>query len=453
MSTLSNLSNVSRVEIPEEERFSISNGIPSEESQGCCLINCIVKVWTWIKEAILDCIRLIFQSFGSCCSTTTIPLSIDESIRDQIAPAPSNLAAASEEVVSKKLSNLGNTCYLNATLQMIARVNAFNDMLTTPLPRPANDGLTHDQFQSAVTRWENKQALQAHLSSIIHEMRTPDGSDTVSSQRLKVLFHLLQVCGWRKHIWQQQDPHELLLCIKGIFNSESLPNTQLRTVSKYSYQIDGEERSHLSRQEEQLTELSLALPVDRELKVTTDCKDMESLISHYLKEEDLEDFRPLGDGTPAVDTKKSLHFLSPAPELIFIQEKRFGSNQGQPYRISTPVPQEPIFNTEMSIPFYRRGLDDETTLLEHETRTYRLVGAICHRGGKSAEGGHYTFVGAHRYQEKPLWVIYNDSRNPDSCRDPLGNRTPPTISNKLKTEAYYLAYELIEGAEEDQFSE
>jgi uncharacterized UBP type Zn finger protein len=411
-------------------------------SEQCCMFQWIGRIWNWIRDEVFAPIARCFQIAFTYCCNSTIPIAIDDQTRARILEAPTELAKAQANVVSKKLINLTCTCYLNATLQMIASLNAFNGMLTTPIPLPQRENFpTDDDYQRALRVCENMQLLKGHLAAIIHKMRNPDKTDLITLDHLSDLFCLLQVCGWRKQFWQQQDPHEFLMFLRNALNEQ---NNLLQVVSSVSYSHEGITRTCLKT--EAFTEVSLGIPKTNALRDRT-CTSMQNLIESSL-EEDVEGYRPSEQSNERFTAHKKFHFLSPPPNVLFFQEKRFGWNENGPHRISTAVPQQMNFDPMLSIPFHTittTGEQEEVT--ENETKQYRLKAVVCHHGGTDSSSGHYTAIVTQLQEEKEIWMHYNDAQAPKGFFNTAEATTiPTTISNKIKTDGYYLAYELVDDA-------
>lgn len=408
-------------------------------SQQCCIVEWAGHIWNWINEQILCPIGLFIQTLFSYCCHSAIPVAIDPHTRARILPAPSELTPANETIFSKKLVNLYSTCYMNATLQMIAATNAFNQSLTSAIPLPPRENFSTDQEHArAVAICENKQLFKGHLAAIIQKMRSPNTHERITATHLSDLFTLAQVCGWRKQFWQQQDPHEFTLFLRQALNEQS---NFLHMACTQSFILDGAVQSHLG-EEQMLSEIALEIPDVNAMQRTSPGTTMCDLIDLYTTET-IENYKPRDESDETVSLHKKHHFLSPAPETLFIQEKRFGWNAHGPYRISTAVPGPMPFNPTLTVPFHEVNDRGEVTL--SETKQYRLKTVICHHGGGSASSGHYTTLRAQHFNEQETWVLYNDAKEPQRypSNDPAG-LAPPIVSNIIKTNAYYLAYELVD---------
>lgn len=400
-----------------ESRTTIT--LPLDQQQPLEPTSCwLGRCWAWIQLQIFDPIIQLFCSIFSFCFPPPIPLSINSNIRLTILNAPECLATASANLISKPLVNLGATCYLNALLQMIARLNGFNNLLITPLP-----------LETAYL--ENKQLLKGHLAAIIHIMRSPDNA-TVSIQHLKTLFHLLQVCGWRHQPTVPQDPQELLMFLRRVLCEDESSHLQKALILSYG------STTKVSRIE-RVSEISMALPEKDSPEITS----MTYAVQNYLAPEFIYGYRPGDDGEEQVAYKQSC-FVGRPPDTLFVQENRFGAtSNGRPFRISTPIPsgKSPVFDIKLPVYELSEGNISENA----QEHLFKFTVAICHRGGQSIEGGHYTTITMQTKEDNTtVWTFYDDSKKPVQYAGDASGAIPPLIANKIQSQGYYLGYERVE---------
>lgn len=374
-----------------------------------------------------------------------------EDIKENVLSAPSELVPASDYVISRPLRNVGATCYMNSVLQLIARLNCFNEMLTHPIcfsPPFQYPGESTDDYDlrcvSARREFdatlEVKNALQGHLCAIIQQLRAPNTLDPIGARELSTLFKLLQLCGWRYTQNEQADPQELIAFIR-MKLGDHMPFIQQK--ERFTYVMDGVSNT-LWREGEELKEINLPLPLDTEGKLLPEYDTVDKLIECYSHEniaadpENLNGFRPSSE-SPFCDAVKDVFFVGDAPTTLFIQQKRFSFDAASmaASRIGAATP----FSPTIQVPFYdSRDLSAPPVL-----RQYRLKVAIAHAGNQS-NSGHYTTIAWQKYKAaadqnyEDTWVLYNDSQL---------NRYHPdlekanSVVNHLTSRAYYLAYELI----------
>lgn len=137
------------------------------------------RIWKWIVETIFEPISCFFQKLFCSQSEIFDPLSFSlESIQEEVLMPVEHLPLPDAKVLQQTLPNIGSTCYMNATLQMIARSQFFDVLFETEPKDP------------------NQQALQTHLKAIICRMRLGGSAENVTHANLRTLFVLCQANGW-----------------------------------------------------------------------------------------------------------------------------------------------------------------------------------------------------------------------------------------------------------------
>jgi ubiquitin C-terminal hydrolase len=426
----------------------------------------------WIKETILNPMYQFFVNFFLCgnddgqeknppplllksqLSTTQERLngpptsqkakSRSPTFSMKILPPPLKLSMAMDDVVSRPLVNLGATCYMNSVLQMIARLNAFNGMLTHPIQFVASrqfDGEEDEAYAVRIQKAENnfletledREALQGHLCAIIEMMRAPALNVPIDYRELQTLFYLLQKCGWEYSPYQQLDPQELIAFLKEKLGSDMDSIDQLGRIR---YVKDGEECISDSKGDP-LPEIAIALPVDKKGKLLPEFDTMDKLIANFLCE-NIDDYCPVKGG-PIYQAKKEVYFIGKPPETLFVQQKRFSYNRSTSAfnRIDCETP----FSETIKVPFFS---DPSLPPVEH---TYQLKVVIGHGGGRTIDSGHYTAMALHQFQSnngqmKGQWMLYNDRARPRPYSSNLQEKG--SVVQDITRKAYYLAYERID---------
>lgn len=392
----------------------------SDSDSVCWLGRC----WRWIQEKIIN---PILNFFASMCQTEKVlemrPLQTDP------LQEPEELKEASESMISKPLPNLGSTCYVNASLQLIARLNFFNAMLTTPIVD--NDAYTDIERDLIKYREE----LRSHLCAIIHKMRGGDPDSSISREMMETLYTLLRKAGWNKNKYAQQDAHEFLNNLCDIL---SCPKKLIHSIAKMSCEL----REKYNDTVQSDFELLLPIPVDAAGKLPANYASMNDLLPFY-RESMIEGYKPYKDA-PGVKAHKTLFFVdtetAQAPDTLFIELKRFDQNpDGTFKRIDARMPYTPY----MEIPIYeKRDTQDQDRPYEmvvKETRLYKFKAAILHHS-TCCGGGHYTTLTQNQDAHNELLIQYNDRRTPNVAKAGSANGHKELIASC----GYVFAYELEE---------
>lgn len=429
-----------------------------------CLLDAL-QYSTATSADIIRALGRIFRVEEEVLIASAIPVIWDE-VRSQSLSTSIPLPPPLERIISRPLPNLAATCYLNSVLQMISQLTSFNDMLTheitfKPSPRRPDDSDRSYQFRygQELSEFEKtiqqRKALQSHLRAVITMMRQGNATnEPIDRNILETLFKLLQVNGWYKAPFTEQDPHELMSLL---YTALGAKPSQIHTVDKLSCVKDGA-TLEATRNVTTIDDLQIPLPTDEHRNILPELDTMDALIQSYLHDRLVGEngWKPEGE-TEFYDADKTTYIVEPAPETLFIQQKRFGFEinpetfAGTPYRINDLVP----FNPIITIPVYDPN-DLNKVPVEH---AYKLKVVIGHDPGEygtstSVNSGHYTTWVRQKYfiteseqdqnnpdqaigEYKDTWVVYNDS---ERARYPSDPPHPESLQLAIRQKGYYLAY-------------
>lgn len=356
--------------------------------------------------------------------------------------------------ISLPLPNLAATCYLNSVLQMMAHLSIFDALLTqaiTPPQRFKKDSETPENFETrnAIEKdklnreLEYRKALQSHLRSIIHRMRTiqlvaqPNQNGRfipLEKNDLVTLFKLLQINGWHVETNSQEDPHEFLMYLSRVFN------ISFGCIETTDY-VFSNHHSYRSPKTLTLQDISITLPVEHD-ELLPQFDTMETLINHNFAAETI-DYTPPGETAALEYTKQT--FVTSDPQTLFVHLKRFENMQE---RICAKVPISP--RIKLSV-YDKADLSAPPRLVSYQLRV-----VICHHPlqykdpssnetviSRTLQGGHYTSQILQSYNHADAWIHYNDSCiSAASIKNP--GEYPPGVVNNLNANGYYIAYERID---------
>lgn len=374
-----------------------------------------------------------------------------EEIKKRVLVDEVALPAACELTISRPLTNLSATCYVNSVLQMMAKLSCFDELLTHEItfqPPVQQTGESQDHYQTRVRslqeefdkKVDKRKALQSHLRVIIRMMRFPETNEPIPYADLSTLFKLMQINGWTKPPSTEQDPHDLLTFLRDVLDSKV---SEVHTVLKYSYTKEGRIIEEQGRADP-IPDLQMALPIDSEGSLLPEFDSTKKLIDHHFFDELIgeEAWCPTNESVK-YDTEKRSYVVHPSPNTLFVQLKRFGfkidkkhPDGGSPFRISCSIPVDPVIR----IPVYNPTNLDETPKEE----SYRLKAVIGHSGGVSVNTGHYTTWTLQKCRDeatgefKDTWVYYSDALIKEFPSEP---ECPKELMDDILLKGYYLAYE------------
>jgi len=335
------------------------------------------------------------------------------------------LPKACDSTMSRPLTNLGSTCYLNALLQLIARFSCFDEMLTRPI-EISDAGASPEQ---AVIK-KQQQALQHRLRKIIAFMRKPENLDPIPRGDLEILYQLLQINGWHHLPTSQQDPLELLTFLQDTLGAQP---SKIDLIEKYTYQ-DKDGINQTFCKTATLADLQIPLPIDQNKQLVNEFDSMDKLLDNYTREAITGDNAWIPEGkTERHDLQKVSHIVGTPPNTLFIQEKRFGfsTENFTSFRICGSVP----FSPTISLPVY----DQDDLAAPPTYYPYQLKAVIGHHGGASSNSGHYTTWALQQVADENNWIKYDDDKF-----ELFETWQTGIVERDISEKSYYLAYTLIQ---------
>lgn len=250
------------------------------------------------------------------------------------------------------LQNFGNTCFMNASLQLLMTASTLIHYM-----------ISNGSFKKT----PNIKYIQTFI-----DYMSP--KTTILGPRILHINYMNMNTRYRGGT--QEDSHEFLTYTLDdmIENVKSLNNNVLTALMEKYMTVEIQQNVHYKKGQDedsmkQIKENMLSFPIDETCKTLYDCFKL-------FKEEDNDEF--------------TLRFnIVKVPKYLFISIKRFINNG---HSISKN-------DNEILIP-------SETNMF-HPKHNYKLKGFIMHVGGYG--GGHYYSYGSRKIDGCNKWFLYNDT--------------------------------------------
>ena len=289
------------------------------------------------------------------------------------------------------LVNLGNTCYLNASLQALLGMRSFMDDVC--------EDFNVARLRSLHADADSDQPPSLYEAFFEFYKKAHEGGIAEPKQIKK----LVGAINNRFEGFAQEDAHEFLSALLNALEDEWTGLTKDKTGPVHKHFSMAVEHTLLCEAcgekkvyEEDYLDLSLELVVDPARPELADDVKLETLVEHFMSEETgLEWNCPKCQATSATIS----HRISRMPQILMLHLKRFVVNEAMTGfdKLHTRVRLAEELNLKSS---QKTGLA--------ESYRYRLVSLVAHRG-ETIRSGHYV-CHARNPKKKSEWVGYDDTR-------------------------------------------
>lgn len=290
--------------------------------------------------------------------------------------------------VSVRINNLGNTCWLNSFLKLLATDDLFDAALTCTDADIQNivlaDYLVAEEDQAVEI--ENRIRLRDHLKFIVHTLRdeTPLDRKYIDPKYVASLVEILHSFNAELG-YTQCDAVEVLDLVVALFDFPARVNDQQIPALTTAY--------HNPLLQRPSSTLSSAV-------VTVSAANPAVYDQHHidfnkcLNDPQVENYNLESDTGVRGDFEQRVR-LTNAPDKLTIHVVR---NDGRG-KITAPIKMDDQLCVKI-----KSYVDAGNQFDERQEHTYEIVGAILHNG--SSRSGHYTFI----EKKGDTFLFHNDSK-------------------------------------------
>jgi ubiquitin C-terminal hydrolase len=309
------------------------------------------------------------------------------------------------------LHNLGNTCYFNAALQVLAHC------------RPLVKHLV------ACPDTQDSRAVSSLLRSLFIKMWSEDDRGCRHVLSPSGLLRAVMRKSTTFELRRQGDAHEMASVLLDLLTEDNAIPSVRNVIEGVCLSVVECTAcgSRSSGSKEPFTSLSVALPQQRCSPLLTS----NDLVRAFFAPTPAEGWRC--EACNRTGTGRVTTGLWSVPRILLVCTKRFGADGTSVNRMPVAPSKRIDFTLEANRPAVAPGSPAEATLLGTsggKRRGFRLVGAVCHIGSTQSDG-HYV---ACCRRPGAGWRMYDDdvmTRMPGGARD---------VSSQA---AYVLAYEIV----------
>lgn len=313
-----------------------------------------------IKEALVKFGKLICDLFHRCIAFFERVLLLDPS-----APPPNAVKVRDRA----GMTNLGNSCYLNAVIQALFHVGAMSQYV-----RQSHGPLANDITPSLMDKMRE---CFNHLESAKHSPNPFQPSPHAEVIR-RTLIHDYH---WHPDM-QQHDAHEVTLCLIDALGITAFPYR----ICNYHEHQGNQENDPIDNKQDEASIIDLGMPH----------QGHPTLLSKVILEgEDREERFDTASGT-----EKEVHILrthqlveNKCPEMLILALRRYNFDRitAQTAKNTTQIEPDQVID----MPIHQS---------DHRAR-YRLKASVLHQGNLSNRGHYTTSVP----EPDGGWTCFNDA--------------------------------------------